>query len=295
MMDNIKISFICDWGMSSEYFYERARRLTPGNSNRWKNLVATKDIKEADFIVALGNFPYSHTDGEYIKTHAEKLIHVRTEATAVCGNWHGFNDKSYTFDFLKGHRCNTVDMGWVFGDYDSYVSSEYPNKPKDTSIIASTIWDHRTDYIKAIQEFTGNSIDLYGRGWESQSDSLIHNYKGELPKKDDKPMGLTDYKFSVAIENSAEKNYVTEKLYNCFMEWTIPLYWGCPNISDFYPEDSYRLLDLNDPSQILDVIKEPVSDREKEALREARHLVLNKHNIWEIVWDIINNKIKTDI
>jgi hypothetical protein len=40
--------------------------------------------------------------------------------------------------------------------------------------------------------------------------------------------------YSVAVESSSETNYFTEKLIDCLITKTIPIYWGCPNISDFF-------------------------------------------------------------
>ena len=40
--------------------------------------------------------------------------------------------------------------------------------------------------------------------------------------------------YSIAIESSQEINYFTEKLIDCLITKTIPVYWGCPNISEFF-------------------------------------------------------------
>lgn len=45
---------------------------------------------------------------------------------------------------------------------------------------------------------------------------------------------LASSKFSVVIENSRARNFFTEKLLDCFAVGTIPIYWGCPNIGDFF-------------------------------------------------------------
>jgi hypothetical protein len=42
------------------------------------------------------------------------------------------------------------------------------------------------------------------------------------------------YHFSIIIENSQQKNYFTEKIIDCFLCKTVPIYWGCPNIGDFF-------------------------------------------------------------
>lgn len=43
--------------------------------------------------------------------------------------------------------------------------------------------------------------------------------------------------FHIAVENSRHDNYFTEKIVDAFVTKTIPLYWGCPNIGDFFNLD----------------------------------------------------------
>jgi len=45
---------------------------------------------------------------------------------------------------------------------------------------------------------------------------------------------LKDYRFSIVIENDRSPNFFTEKLIDCFISGTIPVYWGCSNIADFF-------------------------------------------------------------
>lgn len=44
---------------------------------------------------------------------------------------------------------------------------------------------------------------------------------------DDKLDALEDYRYSIVIENGQYETYFTEKLIDCFMTGTIPIYWGC--------------------------------------------------------------------
>jgi hypothetical protein len=62
-------------------------------------------------------------------------------------------------------------------------------------------------------------LDLFGRAYKVV---------------DRKEEALTDYMYSVVIENSREANYYTEKLIDCFLQRVIPIYWGAPNIGDFF-------------------------------------------------------------
>ena len=53
---------------------------------------------------------------------------------------------------------------------------------------------------------------------------------------DDKLAFLRTGKFTLACENSAVPDYVTEKIVHAFAARTVPIYWGAPNVSeDFNP------------------------------------------------------------
>jgi hypothetical protein len=43
--------------------------------------------------------------------------------------------------------------------------------------------------------------------------------------------------YHIAIENSRNKNFFTEKIVDAFLTKTIPVYWGCPNIDEFFNTD----------------------------------------------------------
>jgi len=50
----------------------------------------------------------------------------------------------------------------------------------------------------------------------------------------DKIDSLKNYKFSFVIENCQHYNYFTEKLIDALVTGCIPIYWGCPNIGDYF-------------------------------------------------------------
>ena len=62
---------------------------------------------------------------------------------------------------------------------------------------------------------------------------FIHDSKDEL----------FNSQFSIAIENSREENYFTEKLLDCLLTQTIPIYYGCPNIRDYFDTTGWILLE----------------------------------------------------
>ena len=48
---------------------------------------------------------------------------------------------------------------------------------------------------------------------------------------------LKDFAFSIVIENSKMDYYFSEKIIDLFITGTIPIYWGCPSIGDFFNLD----------------------------------------------------------
>lgn len=76
---------------------------------------------------------------------------------------------------------------------------------------------------------------------------------GYLKHKGD---ALTDYRYSIAIENDRTPYYFTEKILDCFASMTVPIYWGATKIDDFFNADGIIKLKSNDPEEIDKVIKE---------------------------------------
>ncbi len=45
---------------------------------------------------------------------------------------------------------------------------------------------------------------------------------------------LFETRFHIAIENCRSRYYFTEKLLDCFLTDTVPIYWGCRNIGEYF-------------------------------------------------------------
>jgi hypothetical protein len=62
----------------------------------------------------------------------------------------------------------------------------------------------------------------------------VEPYKVWQDNIDGKDFILGESMFSVIIENSSHNNYFTEKLTDCMLMKTVPIYWGCSNIEQYY-------------------------------------------------------------
>lgn len=57
--------------------------------------------------------------------------------------------------------------------------------------------------------------------------------------QDTKMQVLSDYAFSIVTETCREDNLFTEWLLDCFALGTIPIYWGAPNVGDYFDPLSF--------------------------------------------------------
>ena len=69
----------------------------------------------------------------------------------------------------------------------------------------------------------------------------------ENPLPEDKKEILFNSQFHVSIESTRFENYFTEKLIDALITKTVPIYWGCTNIQDFFnPNGIIQVSNTND-------------------------------------------------
>lgn len=60
-----------------------------------------------------------------------------------------------------------------------------------------------------------------------------------------------DFQFSLVIENSRQTHYFTEKLMDCLLTKTIPIYYGCPNIAEYFDTRGWIILETTDMNELI--------------------------------------------
>lgn len=80
----------------------------------------------------------------------------------------------------------------------------------------------------------------------------IVQYAGQPPGSEKKKLWRSMY--SICVENSSNKGYHTEKIIDAFLSKTIPVYWGCKNIGDFYDMDG--IIYCNDENEIIQKVNQ---------------------------------------
>lgn len=97
-------------------------------------------------------------------------------------------------------------------------------KTKNISIIASpkkTTPGHQLRH-QIIDDFGIYIDDIYG---------------AEYNPIDSKLWALAPYRYSIVVESCRQNFYFTEKLIDCLAVGAVPIYWGCPDIGNFFNMD----------------------------------------------------------
>lgn len=162
-------------------------------------------------------------------------------------------------------------LGWYFQQDHNYLKYlPVPGKTKTISCIASNLKQlegHRLrlNFIKILRQRLPQT-DFFGKGTH-----FLHN----------KMDGLLPYRYNIALENFSSPHYFTEKINDCFLCYTVPLYYGCKKIGKYFPEKSFITIDIQNPEAAIRKIEEVLLHDDwhsrLEAVKEARDLVLNKY------------------
>ena len=199
----------------------------------------------------------------------------------------------YTHDPLllslhPNYRWNPFGTSWVFRHEDMQLA---PPKSKIISIITSNLsrlkgHKLRLSICKKLYE-RQCGVDIFGRNipWG--------------PYIADRRNAIAPYLFTIAIENCRKESYFSEKLIDPLVTRTIPIYWGCPNISNFLNTDGMIIIESEREfwRQFKRIMADPVGIYEsyKNAAEENFRLAVEKYNAkcaWGYVAAQITNELK---
>lgn len=261
-------------------------RQTPGGKGVWDDVCfTTGEVDECDALLVLNN-------------------RMKQEVRAVCPRgrvWalmqepyhRGFTDWMVEgLDVFARVYTNYVPSGdpkyvishpaipWhVNRTFDQLTTQELPEKSGTLSWVVGNCRDlpghlERLAFLRRLQMERDIPADLFGRA---------------VRPIEDKWDGLAPYRFSLAVENTVADDYWTEKLADCFLSWTIPIYHGCPNLAQYFPSEAFISIDINKPCEALAVIRKIVKDGASEwerrlpALHEARRLILYHYQLFPVI------------
>lgn len=279
-------------------------RQTPGRAGIWGGcqFLINQDIAECDFWVVyddvlrpettrcpLGNTLLITGEPPSIKTYSGRFL---AQFGAVLTSHRDLSHpniihRQQALPWMVGCRYLREAGHWdkdYTKDYEELSALPAVPKTKLLSVLSSnkTITpghERRLAFVEALKQRFGGEIDVFGRG---------------IRDVEDKWDAIAPYKYHIVIENGSFPDYWTEKLSDALLADAYPLYAGCPNISDYFGENTLTPLDLTDFTGSLGTIAAAIEQNRYEATTEARQTakmqVLNEYNLFPMLEAFVTSR-----
>lgn len=261
---------------------------TPDGSGIWGNyrFEVNNDCNECDYWIVAEDC----VTQQRVNVTAGNVLLLTTEEVDV---------KTYEQGFLKQfdgiitsrndlHWANTIPthyLNWWFvkRSFDELSQTDYLHKSKEISMIASNLTKtqghrDRLAFVHKLMNHFKDGLDVYGRG---------HNFI------EDKFDGIAPYKYSIAIENSSIQHYFTEKIIDCYLCNTMPIYFGCPNITDYFHPKSLIVIDIHNFQSAVNTIENAMNadiyNQSIEYIADAKKLALHRYQFFPVVSNILDS------
>ncbi|ASU36788.1 glycosyltransferase family 10 domain-containing protein [Mucilaginibacter xinganensis] len=182
-------------------------------------------------------------------------------------------------NIINTHEINQWQLSKSFAEVNNQIKIP---KTKTLSVVCSdlTILSGHKKRFSFVNKMIGHfkdRIDVFGRGFNPI---------------DDKWDALAPYKYSLAIENSAIPGYFTEKITECYLAHTMPIYYGAPDITNYFAPASLVQIDIEDyKASILTIEKlleeAPWAELE-DTLIDQKLLFLKKYQLFPALCNVVS-------
>jgi hypothetical protein len=211
------------------------------------------------------NFPINiyidnYSDINYIKNNNNYKIFILTEPIYIrphsyehVNNNYNLYDLIITYDenilkFKNSIKC-VYGTSWVNENNTTKINN------KISFIVGNKNWtDGHNLRHKLYYNYPkiNKNLEIFISSFGSIENLYNCNYIGK--NANDKNILFNDFSYHLCIENSRQNNYFTEKIIDCFQTMTVPIYWGCSNIGEYFDINGIIIIDGNDIDIIIEKI-----------------------------------------
>ncbi|CAF0915514.1 unnamed protein product [Didymodactylos carnosus] len=163
---------------------------------------------------------------------AKNLAHVD-----ILISFHKFSDVQVTYSNAVVDSFKATENMYYHLNKRFNILNRFPNMTiKDQRVLGAFFISQcrskdRLRYLKELMTYI--PLDSYGK--------CLHS-KHIDRRTYDKRQTFAKYKFAISFENSILPDYVTEKYWQALTSDAIGVYWGAPNIRDYYPKQQNKIM-----------------------------------------------------
>jgi hypothetical protein len=298
----MRVKFFCD-GIESSSFAGWRRQLPDAAPVLGGcEFVFDPQSLDYDWLVVYDRFP--RVNGERFSKWREPLacppeqtIFVTVEPSSI-----KFYEPGFLNQFghvLTGHEPWSIShpgvirsqpgLKWFYGDagatrksLDTMLAEQAPVKTRDLATVCSskkqkhTLHSRRFEFTQRLKDALPG-LDVFGHGVRPMAD---------------KAEAVDPYRYHIAIENHRCDHHWTEKVSDAFLGWALPIYCGCPNLSEYFPPESFIQIDIDNFEAALQTVHDAIAsnqyEKRLEAIRAARERVLTRYNLFAVIDQIVN-------
>ena len=275
------VRIIKDWD------YPALFRQTPGDNGFWDGIQFTEDsVEDCDYVVVLNRSLQDVT----LRCPPENVWALIQEPPNEFFKFLHRGHPGYARVYMQDEQLSGPQfilsqpaLPWhICRSYDQLVTAPLPTKSREISCITSNAMAfeghrRRLRFIETIKAWL--DFDLYGRGFQPVADKWD---------------ALAPYRYSIVIENFRNSYYWSEKIADCLLAGTIPFYYGCTRIHDYFPPEVVVPIDIENPAVAAATIQKTVASNlwysSRDALDHSRNLILHRYQIFPFLSAEIKKK-----
>ena len=204
-------------------------------------------------------------------------------------------DYIFTFDSQLLSRGPKYVKSIIASSRVSDEDAALHEKNKLLSLIASNKnWTsgHKLRHVVARSIKDRYDVDLWGSGYRPWGNADIPTAAAQ---QEGKTPPLKDYYFSITIMNSKQDNYFTETLVDAFRHGTIPIFWGCDNVGEYFnPEGIIKFDTGPELYKILDNLTPDEYHKRDDAVKENFEIAKNYMSMADTFADNLERVLDND-
>ncbi len=185
--------------------------------------------EEPDFLI------YSCFGAQFLKYTCPRIFYTGENVRPNFGEC----DYAFSFDYLKTDRnCRLPIYFWVFQEFAHLLE---PRETDEKSKFCNFVYSNanapeRVTFFEQLSKY--KRIDSAGRALNNVGYTIPKGLTstGEREKLHE---FMSEYKFTIAFENSSYPGYTTEKILNAFLSNTVPIYWGNPMVTREFNSEAF--------------------------------------------------------
>jgi hypothetical protein len=190
-----------------------------------------------------------------------KKIYIQMDADLICGHYNYLKTNYYKYDYIlcfdpsQINSSNTIQLlcGGTWIDKSDYLNIDISLKKFKISNLCGTKQYTHAHKLRINLYTNQQHFNIYPIIFFRTPPNGHGSHNGEtLPDINNNPIIGSDHKdkinlfkdfqYSIIIENTKEISCFSEKIIDCLITKTIPIYYGCENITDYFNTDGWVIL-----------------------------------------------------